>query len=318
MMKRTMIISVLTLALFLAFGPGTAQAQMYKFSGGPSGGTFQYYASAISTLAKKADLRVLAASSGGAIENIRTVNSGKSSFGVTYSGNVYHARNGQLRNDDKKYEDVLAVSFLYGAPAQLVVRDKSDITHPKQLADKRVGVGNAGSGAAANAEIFFRTLGLWDSMGHENLGYRAAADAFKNGQLDAFWVFVGYPNASVLEAALQTDVRLLDTYAAGEEAGLFEKHPYFDKVVIPANTYNGQTEEVTTFQDAALWVANRDVPADVVYNLLKTVYSEEGLAYMVEVHKSAKAMSIEGGTQGIATPLHPGAEKFWKEQGVLE
>jgi len=318
MIRKKLLIVCLAIIAVTFMSSNELFAKSYRFSGGPSGGTFQYYASAISTIAKKHDINVLASSSGGAIENIRTTNEGKSGFSVTYSGHVYAASKGKLKNDEKVYSDVLAVSFLYGAPAQLVVKKNSGITKASQLADKRVGVGNAGSGAAANAEIFFTQIGIWDKMGRENLGYRAAADAFKNGQLDAFWVFVGYPNASVLEAALQNEVTLLDTYATGEAAGLFEAYPYFAKVTIPANTYNGQTEDVNTFQDAALWVANKDVPADIVYNLLKAVYSEEGLAYMVEVHKSAKAMSIENGSKGIVTPLHPGAEKFWKEKGVIK
>lgn len=179
-MSRLMKLFLSIVMMSFLAAPG-AFAQVYKFSGGPSGGTFQYYASAISTLAKKADMRVLASSSGGAIENIRLVNANKSSFGITYSGHVWAARNGKLKNDEAKYEDVLVVAYLYGAPAQLVVKKASGITEPAQLADKRVGVGNAGSGAAANAEIFFTQLGIWDKMGRENLGYRQAADAFKNG-----------------------------------------------------------------------------------------------------------------------------------------
>lgn len=319
MIKQVVIIGLAAIVLVISpLLTRPVAAQMYKYSGGPSGGTFQYYASAISTLAKKHDIRVLAASSGGAIENIRTVNTGKSSFAVTYSGHVYAARNGGLKNDDRKYENVLAVAYLYGAPAQLIVRQGSGIDHPHQLVDKRVGVGNAGSGAAANAEIFFSNLGIWDEIDREHLGYRAAADAFKNGQLDAFWVFVGYPNASVIEAALQNDIKLLDTYTAGKEAELFEEYPYFAKAVIPANTYRGQTEDVTTFQDAALWVANKDIPEEVVYDLLTIVYSKEGLAHMVEVHKSAGAMSIDDGVKGIVTPLHPGAKKFWKEKSTIK
>jgi len=306
----------LLLILFLSM---SVNAQVYKFSGGPSGGTFQYYASAISTLAKKdADMRVLASSSGGAIENIRLVDANKSSFAVTYSGNVWQALNGKLTNDDKKYEKIKAVAYLYGAPAQLVVKQKSGIDNPKQLADKRVGVGNAGSGAAANSELFFKQIGIWDKMSRENLGYRQAADAFNNNQIDAFWVFVGYPNASIIEAALQSDIKLLDTYNAGEEAGLFKDYPYLSKVTIPANTYKGQDTEVNTFQDAAIWVASSEVSADAVYKLLSTVYSDAGLKHMVEVHKSAKAMSVAGGNKGIVTPLHPGAEKFWKEKGILK
>jgi hypothetical protein len=65
-------------------------------------------------------------------------------------------------------------------------------------------------------------------------------------------------------------------------------------------------------------VANKDVPADVVYTLLSKIYTPEGLAHMVNVKKTAKSMSIESGINGIVTPLHPGAEKFWKEKGVLK
>ncbi len=308
-----------TLAIFMAF-PLTAMAKMYKFSGGPSGGTFQYYASAIATLSKKKveGIKVLASSSGGSIENIRLTNTGKANFAVAYSGHVFQARNGKLKNDDRKYEDVMAMAYFYGAPAQLIVRAKSGITKTKELAGKRVGVGNAGSGAAANCELFFTEMGIWDDVEANFLGYRQAADAFKNKQLDAFWVFVGFPNASVIEAALQNDIALIDTYNDAEEINLFEKYPYFEKVVIPAGTYKGVDKPTNTFQDSALWVANANVSADDVYKLLDAVFSPEGLEYMISVHKSAKAMSIEEGTKGIKTPLHPGAEKFWKEKGVIK
>lgn len=316
MKKLSVFVSMLIIIALVL--PANTFGQMYKFSGGPSGGTFQYYASAISTLAKKHKIKVLASSSGGSIENIRTVNSGKSSFGVVYSGNTFDALNGKLKSDDKKYTDVMAVAYFYGAPGQMIVRAKSGIKHLKQLEGKRVGIGNAGSGAAANAELMLRFLGLWDKITPEFLGYRGAADAFKNGQLDAFWVFAGYPNAAVLEVALQEDVNLLNIYNDLEGAGYFEKYPYFQKIVIPAKTYSGQDEPVNSFQDAAIWGANRDVPADAVYNLLSAVYSEDGLKYMVEVHKSAKSMTIDHGIKGIVTPLHPGAEKFWKEKGIIK
>lgn len=316
-MKKNKLLLGLLVSLVLFFTEGTI-AQMYKFSGGPSGGTFQYYASAISTLAKKDKIKVLASSSGGSIENIRTVNSGKSKFAIAYSGHVYAGLKGKLPRDNKTYENVLAVSFLYGAPAQLIVKKNSGITNPSQLIGKRVGVGNAGSGAAANAEIYFKQLGLWNDINKEFLGYRGAAGAFKNGQLDAFWVFAGFPNASVLEAALQSDVELINTYEPGARKKLFDDYPYFGEVIIPANTYNGQDKEIRTFEDAALWVVNKDVPEEVVYNLLKKVYSDDGLKYMIEVHKSAKEMTVQQGTKRIVTPFHPGAEKFWKEKGLLK
>ena len=77
-------------------------------------------------------------------------------------------------------------------------------------------------------------------------------------------------------------------------------------------------QDTPSFQDSALWVANAKIPADVVYTLLSKIYTPEGLDHMVNVKKTAKAMSIESGINGIVTPLHPGAEKFWKEKGILE
>ncbi len=320
-MKRVLTTATaIAASLLLVFAFNTeALAKVFRFSGGPSGGTFQYYASAVSTLAKKNKVgNVLASSSGGSIENIRLCNTGKANFAVAYSGHVFQARNGKMKGDTKKYENVMAVAYLYGAPAQLVVRADAGITSAKQLEGKRIGVGNAGSGAAANAELFFSELGLWDKIDRNFLGYRQAADAFKNNQLDAFWVFVGFPNASVIEAALQNDISLVNVYNDADSIGMIKKFPYFKKVVIPKGTYKGVDKETVTFQDSTLMVAHKDVPEDVVYNLLKAIFSKEGLEYMVSVHKSAKAMSVENGINGIVTPLHPGADKFWKEMGVLK
>ena len=79
-----------------------------------------------------------------------------------------------MKGDTKKYENVLAVAYFYGAPAQLIVRADSGIKSAKQLEGKRVGVGNAGSGAAANAGLFFTELGIWDKIDRNFLGYREA------------------------------------------------------------------------------------------------------------------------------------------------
>ena len=264
------------------------------------------------------DFRVLAGASGGSVENMRKVNSGAYSFGVTYSGHVFQGRNGLMKNDTKKYTDVMAVSYFYGAPAQLVVKKGSGIKSVKDLVGKKVGVGNAGSGAFANCELFFTHLGVWDKIERNAMGYNDAAAAFGNNQLDAFWLFVGYPSGAVIMAAQTNDIDMVNLYKDAEESGFLKKYPYFGKLTIPAGTYKGVDVDMPSFQDSALWVANSKVPADVVYKLLSQIYTPEGLAHMVNVKKTAKSMSIDSGITGIVTPLHPGAEKFWKEKGVLK
>ncbi|MBC8193960.1 MAG: TAXI family TRAP transporter solute-binding subunit [FCB group bacterium] len=320
--KRLLIsISVLTSILLATCSSDSESAKtklqdMYTFSGGPSGGTFQYYASAVATIGQKEGQKLLARSSGGSIENIRLVNSQKADFAVAYSGHVYAGAHGKLKNDENIYNQVLVMAYLYGAPAQLVVKADHGIDSPLDLKGKRVGVGNAGSGAAANAEIYFTSLGIWDKMDREFLGYRNAATAMQNGQLDAFWVFTGYPSASILEVAMQAHIKLLDTYSAGQAVGLFQNNPFFTPVTVPANTYKGQTSDIASFQDGALLVANAKVLDDVVHQILSAIYSQEGLEYLVSVHNSAKSMSIETGLKGVVTPIHPGALKFWQEKGL--
>ena len=85
---------------------------------------------------------------------------------------------------------------------------------------------------------------------------------------------------------------------------------------IPAGTYRGVDRAVSSFQDSALWVANARVPAEVVYDLLSKVYTDAGLAYLRSQKETFKDMSVRNGTKGVVTPLHPGAERFWKEQGL--
>jgi TRAP transporter TAXI family solute receptor len=319
-MKISMKIAVLlAVALMVTIqAPTISAAKTYVFTGGKAGGTAIYYANAIASLAKKAGMKFLVNSSGGAVEQIRLVNSGKSSFSLAYAGQLFAAERGKLKGDPKKYTDVMAMAYFYGAPAQLIVRADSNIKSARDLVGKRVGVGNAGSGAAANAELFFSELGIWDKIDRNFIGYRQAADAFKNGQLDAFWVFVSFPNASVIEAAMQNKIRLINLFADAQSCSLLKKYPYFSKVVIPAGTYQGVDKDTESFQDKTIWIINNKVPEDVAYKILKATFSKKGLAYMVKCHKSAKAMSIKTGGKDIVSPMHPGAVKFWKEMGVIK
>jgi len=318
--KSFLLGAIATVALTLAFPASSVAAKRIVFSGGPAGGTFQVVANAVQVygpVKESEDYRVKAQSSAGSVENLRKVNKGRADFGVVYSGHVYLGREGRLKNDTKKYEDVLAVSYLYGAPAQLVVKKGSGITSVKDLEGKKVGVGNAGSGAFANCELFFTHMGIWDKIERNAMGYNDAANAFGNNQLDAFWLFTAFPSGAVIMAAQTNDIDLIDLGQDAEESGFFEEYPYFSKLSVPAGTYKGVDKEAPSFQDSALWVANSKVSDEVVYDLLSKIYTDEGLAHMRAQKKTFKEMSVESGINGIVTPLHPGAEKFWKEKGLL-
>ena len=160
-------------------------------------------------------------------------------------------------------------------------------------------------------------MGVWDKVKRNAMGYNDAAQAFGNNQLDAFWLFTAFPSGAVIMAAQTNDIEMIDLGKDAEESGFFDQYPYFSKLSVPAGTYKGVDSETPAFQDSALWVANKDVSEDIVYDMLTKIYTDEGLAHMKAQKKTFKNMAVKSGNEGIVTPLHPGAEKFWKEKGIL-
>lgn len=205
MKKRALCFSlavgaVLAASLFLLPGAGLAAKARMAFSGGPDGGTFQYFSNAISIRASKnlPDVDLSNMVSAGSVENLRRVNSGEADFGIVYAGDMYLGAHGKLTNDPKKYPNVHGMAYLYGAPAHLLVLADSGINEVAELAGKRVAVGAAGSGAAASAQRYFTALGLWDKLKVEYIGYTEAASAIGDKKIEAMWVFAGFPNASII------------------------------------------------------------------------------------------------------------------------
>ncbi|MGD2095995.1 MAG: TAXI family TRAP transporter solute-binding subunit [Desulfobacterales bacterium] len=321
MKNKLFTILIATCVLTLAFSGSAFAKERIIFGGGPAGGTFQVVANGIQVykpVKASPNFSLKAQTSAGSVENLRKTNAGRQQMSVVYSGHVWLGRNGKMKNDPKKYENVMAVAWLYGAPAQLVVRADSDIKSVKDLVGKKVGVGNAGSGAFANCELFFTHMGVWDKIERNAMGYNDAAAAFGNNQLDAFWLFTAFPSGAVIMAAQTNDIALVDLNADAEASGFYKQYPYFGKLAVPAGTYRGVDYKTPSFQDSALWVANTKVSPEVVYELLSMMYSDEGLKHMYEQKKTFKNMSLQTGATNIVTPFHPGAEKFWREKGMLK
>ncbi len=289
-----------------------------SFGGGPVGGAFQVFANAMALIMADSDpnLDIAAEGTGGSAENLRGVNSGDFQYGIVYAGDVFLGSQGLLPEDPTQYTRVRPVAALYGGVIHLVVSRQSGIESVADLPGKRIALGNAGSGAALAAERYFSHLGLIDQINVEYLGYSQAAQAMGDGQLDGFWVLAAFPNASVTEATTFTDIRLLDVYTPGVDAGFFDKYPFYTQRELTGGVYPGIDETVTSFQDTALLVANADVPDDLVYNAVSTIFSDEGLRRMREAHPAATEMKPEDGVVGISVPLHPGAYRYWKQVGT--
>ena len=298
------------LFIIVLFFSSNTYAKQYLFYSGPPGGIYQYYISGIASIAKKNGYSVKIIASNGAVQNLREINNGKADFAITNAG---------LLNGNKfETNNVKALGCLYGSPGQLVVRSNSNIHSLYDLKGKRVGVGSIGSGAESSIEEVLRYLNLWDDVIVNFIGYNRAAEEFIEGNIDAFWVLSGIPNAAIVKTSEKVDIRIIDFYDTLEKTGFLKNKKYYIKTVIPAHTYKDQNTSITTFQDKAVLITNSKVPSDVVYNLLNSIYSNAGLKFLTKIHISAKNIKIKDSLDCINAKFHPGAEKFWKDKGLIK
>ena len=317
-MKKIKCILFFFVTLFLSAYLQQAYALTYKMAGGPSGGVFILYSKAIAKLAKNDRLGLKSSSSKGSIDNIEKVETGRVNFGIAYSGHLYQAINGKLKNNSKKYENLIAVGYLYGAPAQFGLKSDSKITSVKQMKGLKISVGNKGSGAAATGELFFKEMGVWDKNDFVHYGYKQSIRDFIKDKLDGFWLFTGFQSPSVNKASEKKGLILIDTYLDAEPTGFFKTYPYFSKVVIPANTYKNVSKDTVTFEDSTILIVNKTIPEEIVYRITKVIFCDNGLKYLAKKHSSAKNLKKEDAIKGIVTPFHPGAIKYYKEIGVMK
>lgn len=312
----------LSLVVVFAFFSSSLVAQeapkTYVFKGGPEGGTVHHLASGLSTVLAKSMgeasffYEPSKGASVGSKANVRHIALKEADFGVAYAGDLYLA----IHNDkDIPAKEVQVLAYLFGSPIHLVVREDANIKSVFDLAGKKVGVGPTGGGPSIAAERFFKSIGLWDKITPIGCNYQRMAQVLASGELDAVWVFAGYPHPSVMETAKTVPIRILSLDEAAKKGDLAYEHPYYIPITIPANTYPGVAYAVQTFQDSALWVAGAHVPEAFVYEALRHVYTPANLAFLHSLTPAAKSVSGIAPLTGVITTIHKGAGRYWGEKG---
>ena len=174
-----------------------------------------------------------------------------------------------------------------------------------------------GSGTAENAKQILEAWGLTveDLEKAEQLTASQSADYIKDGRLDAAFFTVAVGAAVIMDTALIVDSSIVPI--AGDNVDkLIEKYPFYAKQTVPGGLYKGNDDDVPTVSVMAMLSARADLEEDIVYKIIGAVYSD--LEQLKMAHDKFKDISMETGLVGMPIPLHPGAEKFFKEKGVLK
>jgi TRAP transporter TAXI family solute receptor len=262
-------------------------------------------------------LRCSAESTGGSIYNLNTLQAGELDFGVVQSDWQYHAYNGSSEFSDKPFENVRAVFSLHPEPFTVMVQADSDIQNFEDIKGKRVNVGNPGSGQRATMEVLMDALGwtMDDFALATELKPAEMAQALCDGNIDVMIYTVGHPAAAIQEAVNSCDVRLINVTGEAIEK-LVEDNPYYRIATVPGGMYKGTDAEITTFGVGATVVSSADVPDDVVYVTTKAVF--DNLDQFKQLHPAFQVLKEEEMIKdGLSAPLHPGAERYYKERGWM-
>jgi TRAP transporter TAXI family solute receptor len=293
-------------------------ATLVGFAGGPSGGSFFPAAGAISAFSQQKipNLTVSVEGTGGSGENVRLVGSGDANMGITYGGDLHQGYFGEEDFAGTPQTNLRAVGLLFWGYSHVVVLKESGIRSVADLANKRIAIGGTGSGSALAGERIFRHFGLLDKMNVSYLGGSAASEALKDGQVDSYHWQSGAPNAAVLDTVSTHSVDLLDLAAPARASGFADKYPYYLLGEIPAGAYKGVDKPVPTVVTGTYWIAHKDVPDDIVYEMTRIAYSDEGHQYMQQTFRPLADMTRDQALKGLTVPLHPGAQRYWQETGV--
>jgi len=283
---------------------------------GPTSGLYYPIGGAFSSVIQnKLGYKSSAQSTGASVENINLILQGDAEMAITMSDSVAQAYGAFGAFEGKeKAEDLRCITGLYPNFVQLVTTKSTGITKFEDLKGKKVGIGAPNSGVELNARMMYEAHGMtYEDSKVDYLNYGEAIDQMKNGLVDAVFVTSGIPNATVMELGTTSDIVVVPIEGEGLK-NLTEKYPFFVADIIPADAYGTETD-VNTVTVRNIMLVSKDLPDEVVYELTKGIF--ENIDDIKASHATAaKHISLENSHIGVDIPFHPGAVKYYEEQGI--
>jgi TRAP transporter TAXI family solute receptor len=331
-MKRLTFVLVTALALCVG---ASAQAQsFFRIVSGSAGGNYfpmaGVLANAISNPpgSRPCDkggpcgvpgLIAIAQSANGSVANVNAIQSGTAESGLAQSDVAYWGFNGTGVFEGKpKLDKLRFLGSLYPEHIHVVLPKNSKVQKLGELKGKRIGVGLPASGAQVGALLILNAVGLEKNVDFkaEELNTSQSAERIQDNQLDAFLTVTGAPSSGIAQLASIAGMRLL-SIPKDVQAKVIEKAPFYFSSPISANTYEGQNYDVNTLAVGAQWLVSADQPEDLVYGITKALWSKT-TKKLLRHHAKGKDVTVETALGGRGIPLHPGAERWYKEQGMLQ
>ncbi len=267
----------------------------------------------------ESNVRCSVESTGGSVYNANALSKGEIDFGVMQSDVQYKAFNGEPPfSGDRAVKNLRAVFSVHPEPFTVVARADSGIKTFADLKGKRVNIGNPGSGQRSTMNMLMDAYGwkMSDFKLTSQLASNEQSKALCDNKVDAIVFTVGHPNGSISEATTTCDAKLVSVDGPTIKK-IVKSEPYYSWATIPGGMYRGNPDSVTTFGVRATVATTADEPEQVVYDLVKSVFSN--FDQFRKLHPAfANLKKSEMVKAALSAPLADGAKKYYKEQGLLK
>lgn len=314
---HALIVAFIIALSMITLGCTTPTSKQYTIATGAVSGTYYPIGAGIAQTAGNASLgfNLTVESTGASVINCRLVNNGTSNFAIVQNDVAYSAINGVKDfNTSGNLTGIKGMACLYAETIQVITLNSTGIKNITDLKGKRVVVGDRGSGSEYNALEILAAYGLSkDDIVVNNNKLSQAADLLSNGQADAAFWTGGAPTSAISELAITHDVVIIPIDGEARDR-LMAQSPFYAKDTLKAGTYKNMDTDVNTVSIMAMLIANKDMSDNDVYNLLKAMYDPN--APLKNSHARAKDITKETALKGMSIPLHPGAQKYFNEQGI--
>ena len=319
MKKKTLLAAaalVVALACLLcACGSSDGGSARMTMGTGSNTGTYYIFGGILGQyIQDNTGIGVTVVSTGGSKANIQGIDSGDYQLGTVQSDVIAYAWNGTSTfEEDGAIQSFRVIGGLYAEAVQLVTTDP-DIHSVADLAGKNVSIGDPGSGVYFNAIDVLTAAGLTEAdINPQYQNFDASVESLQDGKIDAAFIVAGAPTPAITQLTTSTDAWLVPIDGEVSET-MMASCPYYTTYAIPAGTYPGQDEDVTTVTIKATMIVSADASEDDVYNVTKAIY-DNAEAIAAENTKGAE-LTIENATSGMTAPFHAGAARYFEEQGV--
>jgi len=310
-------------AIVLAAGlvvtsPARGAEQFVNVLTGGTSGVYYPLGVALSTNIGKAlpNVKTSVQATKASLENLNLLQNGRGEIAFTLGDSLSDAWKG---NEEAGFKGPLnklrGIAAIYPNYIQIVARADSGIKTLADLKGKRISVGAPRSGTELNARTIFQAAGITykDFSKVEYLPFGESVELMKNRQLDVTLQSAGLGVASLRDLATSVDIVVVQIPA---DVVKKTNDAAYIAATIPANTYKGQAADVASAAVQNYLVTHEGVSADTVYAMTKSLWT--GLDNLVAAHSAAKAIDLKRALEGMPVPLHPGAEKYYKEAGILK